>query len=55
MTLIIEISNPFQARPGIHRGPAATRLWWGWFAVSWLHVPYKQFVTTAYDWEGETK
>ncbi len=50
MTVIIEVSRPWQWRPGRHRGRQMTRLWWGWWAVGWLHLPFHEFVTTAYDW-----
>jgi len=50
MTLILEISRPWQWRAGRFRSRVVTRVWWGCFALAWLHVSLKEFSETAYDW-----
>lgn len=51
MTIIIEVSRPVQLQPGRYTSPVLYRFWWLWFAVAVLRVPFKEYSTTAYDWE----
>lgn len=50
MTLIIEISRPFQARPGYFVSRVIYRVWWLWFAIAVLRVPFRDFAETNYHW-----
>lgn len=52
MTFTLEVSRPFQWRPGVHhhRG-VSRRAWWGFVAVGVITIPYDVFATTAYDWK----
>lgn len=34
MIIELEISRPFQSRPGRYRSNVQRRVWWGWFAVA---------------------
>lgn len=35
MTLIFEMSKPFQLKPGFFKSRAMVRCWWLWFAVAY--------------------
>jgi hypothetical protein len=47
---ILEISSPFQWRPGRFESRIVRRYWWGWFAVTRLKIPLIEFVQREYDW-----
>jgi hypothetical protein len=51
VTIIIEVSRPFQARPGRYTSRVMYRFWWLWFAVGVLRVPLKEYSETAYAWQ----
>lgn len=51
-TLIIQFEIPFpQWLPGMYISESMIRVWWLWFGVSWLKVPFREFAETAYTWE----
>lgn len=50
MTVIFEVSGPFQRRPGVFAGRVMYRVWWGWFAIGLLRIPFNEFAATSYDW-----
>lgn len=50
MTLIFEISNPPQWKPGIFHSSSMVRVYWLWFALGILRVAFKEFAETSYDW-----
>jgi len=50
MTIIFEISRPFQPRPGLFKSRHMYRAWWLWFAVGLLRVPFKEFCITEKIW-----
>ena len=49
MFLTIEISNPFQWKPGFWRceGVTSWRIWWAWFAVSCHPMRYDEMIDLA--------
>lgn len=51
MTLIFEVSRPFQFRAGRFKSRVMSRYWWGWFAVAILHIPLHEFSETVFDWK----
>ena len=53
MTIIIEISRPWQWRPGRFTSRIMRRAWWGFLAVGILRIPFAEFATTAYDWRHD--
>lgn len=50
MTIVFEISKPFQLRPGRINTDLMVRYWWLYFAVAFLKVPFKQFAETPKIW-----
>ena len=50
MTIIIEVSRPWQWRPGRFRSRLMTRVWWGFVAIAWLHVSYPEYVAADKEW-----
>jgi len=50
MTLIFEISKPWQWKPGLHSSSSMLRVWWGPIAVSYLRVSFPEFTETSYYW-----
>jgi hypothetical protein len=50
MTLVFECDGQVNWKPGLHRGRGMVRLWWLWFAISWLRVPFPQLVVEPHDW-----
>ena len=50
MTIIFEVSNPFQKRPGKFKSRLMYRYWWLWFAVAFLRVPFEEFVVVEKEW-----
>jgi len=50
MTLVFEISRPFQLTPGKFKSRLMYRYWWLWFAVGFLRVPFKEFCETEQAW-----
>jgi len=51
MTLIIEISRPFQWKPFKFSNSIMLRFGFGWIAIAWLRVPFREFSETNYTWE----
>ena len=51
MTIFLEVSRPFQARPGRYTSRVMYRFWWGWFAIGILRIPFHEFNVTSYTWE----
>ncbi len=52
MTVIFEVSNPFQFRPWKYRSGLMYRCGWLWFAVCVLRIPFKDFCLTQQEWES---
>ena len=50
MTIVFEMDGDANWKPGIYRSRSMTRVWWLWFAVSWLHIPFLELVTKEFDW-----
>lgn len=49
MLVMIEISKPFQKKPWVFRSRIHIRIGWGWFAFSWIKLPYEEYVLTPKD------
>lgn len=43
----IEVSAPWQTRPGWFSSPLMTRAWWGCLAVAIKHVPEPEYLRRA--------
>jgi hypothetical protein len=52
MTVFIEVSQPFLAKPGRYTSRIMYRFWWGWFAVGILRIPFREFNENSYRWEA---
>lgn len=51
MTFILEVSRPFQRRPGFHKHDGVScRAWWLFFAVQVVTIPWPEFCTTEWEW-----
>ena len=50
MTICIEVSGPWQWKPGKFSSQVMNRYWWGCFAVAIIKVPFDVFCKTDYDW-----
>lgn len=50
MVIVFECDRQGNLRPGMHRSEIMTRIWWLWFAITWLHVSLPEFTMTAYGW-----
>lgn len=50
MTLFLETSRPFQWRPWRFSSDVMVRFGWGWLAICWLRVSFREFCETDYDW-----
>ncbi len=51
MTIFFECDKRFNWRWGIcKRRDVMTRVWWLWFAVGFLHIPFEQFAAMPEDW-----
>jgi len=57
MIFIIEISRPFQAKPGYFRGTLddvpSHRAWWLWFTVSYCKMPLHKYTQAFRDNKAE--
>lgn len=50
MTIIFEVSKPFQPKPGYFESRLIYRVWWLWFAIGVLRVPFKEYSETPKVW-----
>lgn len=55
MVLVLECDRRVNWIPGVHRSATMVRIWWLFFAVAWVRVPFETFVQTAYRWERLAK
>ena len=51
MTIFIEVSFPFQRKPGFFKSRLVYRVWWLWFAFTWLRVHFDEYARTDKVWE----
>lgn len=51
VTVIIEISRPFQICPGSYNSEVVFRVWWLFFSITFLKVSLREFSETSYTWE----
>lgn len=52
MTVFIEVSGPWQWRPGWYHSGIITRAWWACFAAGIIWEPFREFTEDAHIWEG---
>ena len=51
MTILIEVGGPVQWRPGLFKSRLMYRVWWLWFAVGILRVPFVETLDTRrFEW-----
>ncbi len=48
--LVLEASRPFQWKPGSFKSRLMYRAWWGWFAIGWVRVSFREFIEAPKDW-----
>lgn len=51
MTIVFEISKPFQLWPGRYKSNICTRYWFLWFAVAVFQMSLKDISQQSLEWE----
>jgi len=51
MTLLFEVSKPFQIQPFIYNSPVMFRMGWLWFAIGIIKIPFRQLCESSWKWE----
>lgn len=50
MSIVFEIDRIFNRRPGFFKSRLMYRVWWLWFAVAWVRIPFPEFCATEKEW-----